>query len=100
MTTNLPTIFDPFCGGGSTLIEAQRLGLPTIGSDLNPVPVLVSIFSPPSNRIVAPALPVRFTAVAVPVLAVTRPLKSSVPPVLFVATMALAGTMVFEIVPL
>lgn len=38
----LPTIFDPFCGGGSTLIEAQRLGLPAIGSDLNPVPVLIS----------------------------------------------------------
>jgi putative DNA methylase len=39
---SLPTIFDPFCGGGSTLIEAQRLGLPAIGSDLNPVPVLIT----------------------------------------------------------
>jgi putative DNA methylase len=39
---NLPTVFDPFCGGGSTLVEAQRLGLPTIGSDLNPVPVLIT----------------------------------------------------------
>jgi putative DNA methylase len=38
----LPTIFDPFCGGGSTLIEAQRLGLPAMGSDLNPVPVLIT----------------------------------------------------------
>lgn len=37
-----PTIFDPFCGGGSTLIEAQRLGLPAMGSDLNPVPVLIT----------------------------------------------------------
>lgn len=37
-----PTVLDPFCGGGSTLVEAQRLGLPTIGSDLNPVPALIT----------------------------------------------------------
>jgi putative DNA methylase len=39
---DLPTVFDPFCGGGSTLVEAQRLGLPAAGSDLNPVPVLIT----------------------------------------------------------
>jgi putative DNA methylase len=38
----VPTVMDPFCGGGSTLVEAQRLGLPSYGSDLNPVPVLIS----------------------------------------------------------
>ncbi|WP_079181507.1 DUF1156 domain-containing protein [Streptomyces sp. Tue 6075] len=38
----LPTVLDPFCGGGSTLVEAQRLGFPTIASDLNPVPALVT----------------------------------------------------------
>lgn len=38
----VPEVFDPFCGGGSTLIEAQRLGCPTRGSDLNPVPVLIT----------------------------------------------------------
>lgn len=38
----LPTVLDPFCGGGSTLVEAQRLGFPTLASDLNPVPVLVT----------------------------------------------------------
>ena len=38
----LPTVLDPFCGGGSTLVEAQRLGLPTVGSDLNPVPALIT----------------------------------------------------------
>ena len=38
----VPTVMDPFCGGGSTLVEAQRLGLPTYGSDLNPVPVLIT----------------------------------------------------------
>lgn len=38
----VPIVMDPFCGGGSTLIEAQRLGLPTFGSDFNPVPVLIT----------------------------------------------------------
>lgn len=38
----LPAVVDPFCGGGSTLVEAQRLGLPAVGSDLNPVPVLIT----------------------------------------------------------
>ncbi len=38
----LPVVFDPFCGGGSTLVEAQRLGLPAVGSDLNPVAVLIT----------------------------------------------------------
>ena len=33
-----PTVVDPFCGGGSTLVEARRLGLNAEGSDLNPVP--------------------------------------------------------------
>jgi putative DNA methylase len=37
-----PTIMDPFCGGGSTLIEGQRLGCETVGADLNPVPVLIT----------------------------------------------------------
>lgn len=38
----VPTIIDPFSGGGSIPLEAQRLGLPTEGSDLNPVAVLIS----------------------------------------------------------
>ena len=29
----LPVVLDPFCGGGSTLVEAVRLGLPARGSD-------------------------------------------------------------------
>ena len=40
----VPTVLDPFCGAGSTLVEAQRLGCSTVGSDLNPVPVLISKF--------------------------------------------------------
>ena len=38
----LPNVLDPFCGGGTTPLEAQRLGLPSFGGDLNPVAVLIS----------------------------------------------------------
>ena len=37
-----PAIYDPFCGGGSIPLEAQRLGLCAQGSDLNPLPVLIT----------------------------------------------------------
>lgn len=40
--SELPTVYDPFCGGGAIPLEAQRLGLPTMASDLNPVAVLVT----------------------------------------------------------
>lgn len=39
---NPPAMLDPFCGGGSIPLEAQRLGLEAHGSDLNPVPVLIT----------------------------------------------------------
>jgi len=39
---DLPTLVDPFCGGGSTIVEAQRLGLASIASDLNQIPVLIT----------------------------------------------------------
>jgi putative DNA methylase len=37
-----PEVLDPFCGGGSIPLEAQRLGLVAHGSDLNPVAVLIT----------------------------------------------------------
>jgi putative DNA methylase len=37
-----PPVYDPFCGGGSIPLEAQRLGLEAHASDLNPVPVLIN----------------------------------------------------------
>ncbi len=37
-----PIVYDPFCGGGSIPIEAQRMGLKAFGSDLNPVAVMVT----------------------------------------------------------
>ena len=39
---SLPEVLDPFCGGGSIPLEAQRLGLIAHGSDLNPVAVLIT----------------------------------------------------------
>ena len=38
----LPAFHDPFAGGGSLPLEAQRLGLEAYASDLNPVAVLIS----------------------------------------------------------
>lgn len=38
----LPRILDPFAGGGSIPLEAQRLGLEAHASDLNPVAVLLT----------------------------------------------------------
>jgi len=39
---NPPPVLDPFCGGGSIPLEAQRLGLQAYASDLNPVAVLIT----------------------------------------------------------
>lgn len=39
---NPPPIVDPFAGGGSIPLEAQRLGLEAHASDLNPVAVLIN----------------------------------------------------------
>ncbi len=38
----LPSIYDPFSGGGSIPLEALRLGLPSYGSDLNPIAIMIS----------------------------------------------------------
>jgi len=38
----LPTFHDPFAGGGTLPLEAQRLGLEAYASDLNPVAVLIN----------------------------------------------------------
>ena len=39
---NPPAILDPFAGGGTIPLEAQRLGLKAQASDLNPVAVLIN----------------------------------------------------------
>lgn len=56
----LPPVYDPFSGGGSIPLEAQRLGLPAYGSDLNPVAVMIGkamIEIPPKFKDMPPAHP-------------------------------------------
>ncbi|MGI8550205.1 MAG: DUF1156 domain-containing protein, partial [Dehalococcoidia bacterium] len=40
--STLPAFHDPFAGGGAIPLEAQRLGLESYASDLNPVAVLIN----------------------------------------------------------
>lgn len=57
-----PPVYDPFCGGGSIPLEAQRLGLRAYGSDLNPVAVLISkalVEIPPKFAGLPPVNPAR-----------------------------------------
>lgn len=56
----LPTVLDPFAGGGAIPVEAQRLGLEPFGSDLNPVSVLINkalIEFPPKFSGMTPIFP-------------------------------------------
>lgn len=57
---NPPPILDPFAGGGTIPLEAQRLGLEAHASDLNPVAVLINkalIEIPPTFRDQPPVFP-------------------------------------------
>lgn len=59
----LPGLHDPFAGGGTIPLEAQRLGLEAYASDLNPVAVLINkamIEIPPKfagRKPIGPVLP-------------------------------------------
>lgn len=46
-------VFDPFCGSGTTLLEAQAAGYPSIGVDLNPIASMIARVKtrPPSHPI-------------------------------------------------
>ena len=35
-------VLDPFCGSGTTLVECQRRGFPSVGIDLNPIACLMT----------------------------------------------------------
>jgi putative DNA methylase len=49
--------YDPFAGGGSTLVEARRLGADVAGCDVDPLATLITNFelSPPTSEEIAPA---------------------------------------------
>jgi len=56
----LPAFHDPFAGGGALPLEAQRLGLESYASDLNPVAVLINkamIEIPPKFNCIPPVNP-------------------------------------------
>lgn len=58
---NLPAFHDPFAGGGAIPLEAQRLGLESYASDLNPVAVMINkamIEIPPKFAGYAPVGPI------------------------------------------
>ena len=49
-------VHDPFTGGGSTLVEAQRLGARVTGTDVDPLAALITNFElnpPPASDLVA-----------------------------------------------
>lgn len=57
---DVPTLLDPFAGGGSIPLEAQRLGLKAIAADLNPVAVMINkamIEIPPRFKDLPPVNP-------------------------------------------
>lgn len=58
----VPVVLDPFAGGGTIPLEAQRLGLTARASDLNPVAVLINrslIETPPRFAGMPPVSPGR-----------------------------------------
>ncbi len=67
-------VFDPFCGSGTTLVEAQAAGLASVGVDLNPIATLIaraktkgagSAVHPAAKAVIAEA---QVTAGAVPAI--------------------------------
>lgn len=58
-------ILDPFCGSGTTLTEAQRVGIESIGIDLNPIACLIA-------RVKTQPLPPDFDVVVREVVALAR----------------------------
>ncbi len=47
------TVLDPFCGGGTVLVEARQLGARAIGVNINPLAVAIArakVWTPPAAR--------------------------------------------------
>lgn len=65
-------VLDPFCGSGTTLVEAQRAGLSTVGIDLNPIACLLA-------RVKTTPLPSDFSGVVEEVIRRAKAVKSMPP---------------------
>jgi site-specific DNA-methyltransferase (cytosine-N4-specific) len=70
------SVFDPFCGCGTTLIVAQSLGLPSVGVDLNPIACLIS-------RVATRPCPTNLLSVAIKCICKAKGYKiePSIPPI-------------------
>ena len=66
-------VLDPFCGSGTTLMEAQRAGVNSIGIDLNPIACLIS-------RVKTSPLPEGFAEAVQQVISSARNIRSLPPP--------------------
>ncbi len=66
-------VLDPFCGSGTTLVESQRRGVPSIGVDLNPIACLMS-------RVKTSSLPSCFSQWAEKVVSAARCASGSAVP--------------------
>lgn len=62
-------VLDPFCGSGTTLVEAQRAGIPSIGIDLNPIACLIT-------KVKTSPLPSGFDAATAEVVERARKIKT------------------------
>lgn len=62
-------VLDPFCGSGTTLTEAQRSGLPSVGIDLNPIACLIT-------RVKTSPLPEGFESVVQHIISEARHIRS------------------------
>jgi DNA modification methylase len=66
-------ILDPFCGCGTTLVEAQQAGYVSVGIDLNPIGCLIS-------RVKTTPLPIAFIEAAARCIAAARKQRSVILP--------------------
>ncbi|AYM79827.1 RNA methyltransferase [Janthinobacterium agaricidamnosum] len=63
-------VFDPFCGSGTTLVEAQRAGYASVGIDLNPIACLLA-------TVKTSALPCNFEQAVTDVMRIARSIQTA-----------------------
>lgn len=66
-------VLDPFCGCGTTLVEAQAAGFSSVGIDLNPIACLIA-------RVKTQALPVGLSAASAAVVHAAKAIRAPIIP--------------------